>query len=70
MGGTEGNAEIVIVPICAHRHLIFIPVGESTFSMSDTDVHSVCWSSEVKYLGEKDRRRWSDPHLFILGEDI
>lgn len=39
---TEGGAEIGIVPICAYRHLIFVPVRESTFSVSDTDVHSVC----------------------------
>lgn len=50
MGEAEGDAEFVIVPICAYRHLIFVPVGESTFSVSDTDVHTVCLSSEVKYL--------------------
>lgn len=38
----EGDGEIVIVPICAYRHLIFVRVGVSTFSESDTDVHAVC----------------------------
>ncbi len=41
VGEAEGDAGIVIVPICACRHLIFVPADESTFSASDTDVHSV-----------------------------
>lgn len=38
----------VIAPICVHWHLIFVLMVESTFLPSDTDVHTVCYSSEVK----------------------
>lgn len=32
----------MIIPICAYRHLIFLPVGGSAFPFTDTDALSDC----------------------------
>lgn len=47
----EREAGTVMVPICAHGHLILVLAGESAVALSDRDV--LC-GSEILRVGEEE----------------